>query len=102
MLDTLLRGASAAIVTVLWVAMLMPGDQDANIRVHEAIDDRIGKAVKRKPTTVALGGNSKAGVFHKKSRDAFEFVKKPLCDATPGFVPVEAGGLTKLALGTRV
>ena len=53
-----LEVASATVATVLWVAVLMPNDQDPDIRVHETIDDRIGEAVKREPTTIASGGDS--------------------------------------------
>jgi len=87
---------------MLWVAMLMPNDQNTNIRVHETIDDRIRETVKRKPTTVASGRDAKAGVRHKESRDALELLQKPLCHATPGFFPVEASGLTKVTLGIWV
>jgi hypothetical protein len=62
---------------------------------HETIDDRIGETVKRKPTTVAPGRDSKAGIRIKKSRDAFELVQKPLGNTTPGFSPVKAGCLTQ-------
>jgi hypothetical protein len=48
--------ASATVVTVLWVTVLMPNEQDADIHSHETIDDRIGEAVRRKPTTVAPVG----------------------------------------------
>lgn len=101
-LGTGLGGVSAAVTTVLWVAVLMPNDQDPDIRVHETIDDRIGKAVKRKPATVAPSGDSKAGIRHKESRDAFEFVQKPLGNTTSGFSPVKARCLTKVALRPRV
>jgi hypothetical protein len=87
---------------VLWVAVLMPNDQDADIRIHETIDDRIGETVKRKPTTVAPGRDSKAGIRINKSRDAFELVQEPFGNSTPGFSPVEAGGLTQIALRARV
>jgi len=58
--------------------------------------------VKRKPATVAPGWDSKAGIRHKESRDAFEFVQKPLGNSTAGFSPVKARCLTKVALGSRV
>ena len=87
---------------MLWVAVLMPNDQDPDIRTHETIDDRIGEAVKRKPATVAPGRDSKAGIRIKKSRDAFELVQKPFGNTTPCFSPVEAGCLTQVALSTRV
>jgi hypothetical protein len=83
---------------VLWVAVLMSNNQDPDIRADETIDDCIREAVKRKPATVVPSGDSKAGIRHKESRDAFEFVQKPLGNTTPGFSPVKARCLTKVAL----
>jgi hypothetical protein len=87
---------------VLWVAVLMPNDQDPDIRVHETIDDRMGEAVQRKPATFAPSGDSKPRIRDKESRDAFEFVQKPFGNTTPGFSPVKARCLTKVALGAWV
>ena len=87
---------------MLWVAVLMPNDQDPDIRTHETIDDRIGETVKRKPTTVSPGRDSKTGIRVKNSRDAFGLVQKPFGNTTPGFSPVETCCLTQVALRARV
>jgi len=81
---------------------LMPNDQDPDIRICRTIDDRIGEAVQRKPTTVTPGRDSEAGIRDKERCDAFELVQKPLGNATPGFFPVKAGRLTQVALGVWV
>ena len=87
---------------LLRVSVLVANDQDTNTSVYGAVDDRVGKAVKRKPATVVAGGDAKTWVLHQKSGDAFKLLDEPRCYPAPSFVPVEPGRVTEVALRTSV
>ena len=87
---------------MLRVSILVANDKNTNAVIHGAVDDGVGKSMKRKPATLAVRGSAKTGVLTQQSGDALELLDEPRCDGAPGFVPVEAGRVTEIALRASV
>jgi hypothetical protein len=87
---------------MLRVSILVANDKNTNAVIHGAVDDGVGKPMKRKPATLANRGSPKTWVCTEQHGDALELLDEPRCDGTPSFVPVEASGVTEIALRASV
>lgn len=79
--------------------MLVPNDEDPNLRFEGSVDDGIRKDAQREHAATIGCRRTQAGVLDQELGDAFELTEEALCYEWRGVLRVEIQGVSNVFLG---